>query len=470
MNYLPYQLEGIQYALQRRGTIFADEMGLGKTVQAIGVINAEAAQRIYDPLRIIIVCPVSLKLNWQKELDTWQSKDVPDPNIRIIGYSQTKLINDPFEILIVDEAHYAKNAKSQRSQEIARLAKLATRRILLLTGTPFELRVREIWHLLIITNGSYWVRPKPVPSNRRELPSNVTLLPIRGGIRARKEQTEEQIAEYRFLHRYCDPKKQEIYVKGGKGKKKVVWSFDGGTNLNELGKRLRESCLIRRLKKDVLTQLPPKRRELIVYPTTLVEEDEIPLLVGRIFDKVTTTDYDSIIKQLHADKVAFTAWSEYRHKQGLEKVPHVIEHIKSIVECNKKVIVFAHHRDVIEEIHKQCVFLGAVKLTGDMEAFDREESVREFQNDPRIMVFIGSIRAAGVGLTLTASSNVVFAEIDSNPAWMLQCEDRPHRIGQKEHVLVQYLVADRTIDARLCQLLKERLDTMGEVLGVSEAR
>lgn len=468
-QYLPYQREGIQYALHRKGTILADEMGLGKTIQAIGVINSEAGQRIFDPLRVVIVCPVSLKLNWWKELDNWLCPENPRPIVNVIGYRETKHVTSPFEILIIDEAQNAKNGTTQRGKECARLSRLATRRILLLTGTPFENRVREIWNLLLIANREYWVRPtNPIPTFRRELPSNVTLLPIRGLARARKERTPEEAAEYRFLHRYCGPKREEIYRKGKKGKQ-VVWSFDGVSNLSELRERLRDSCMIRRLKKDVLTQLPPKRREIIVFPTVHIEDDEIPLFVGRIFDKLTVDNYDSIVAQLHADKVGFAAWSRYRHKQGVEKIPHVVDHIKSVIECGRKVIVFAHHSDVIDELYAQCIFVGAVKLTGDMTPSERQESVERFQKDPRIQVFVGSIRAAGVGITLTASSHVIFAEIDPNPAWMLQAEDRPHRIGQRDMVLCQYLVADRTIDARLCQILTKKLDTMGEVLGVSEA-
>lgn len=474
-TYLPFQKEGIEYAMKRRGTLFADDMGLGKTVQAIGVVNEDQKAFAqgpagpvnegpwYDanPYRVVVVCPVSVKLNWRKELREWLQVEA---DIAVIGYSETKKVNYPYHTLIVDEAQYIKNESSARSKEIRRLAKLATRKVMLLTGTPYENKVRELWPLLMVMNEKYWNPPIPPPPPMRQLPGNVILISSRAPI-AKKTKSQEERNQFSFLKRYCGPETVEFFKKGKSGPQKA-YKFDGGSNLEELNERLKASGMIRRLKRDVLSQLPPKRREIVVFPTVHIEDDEIPLFIGRIFDKLTIDNYDDIVGQLHADKVAFQAWSRYRHMQGLEKLPDVIDHLKSVLESVHKVIVFAHHRDVIQSIHENMNFLGAVCITGETPAGERQRNVERFQTDPRIRVFIGSIRAAGTGITLTASSHVVFAEIDPNIAWLLQSEDRAHRITQDDSVLIQYLVSDRSIDARLCQIAKLKLDLMTKGIGV----
>jgi SWI/SNF-related matrix-associated actin-dependent regulator 1 of chromatin subfamily A len=445
---LPYQAEGVQYALSRRGTIIADEMGLGKTIQAIGLINADPSIS-----KVLIVCPLSLKLNWWKEIDKCLTRMEAAAYITVVSYTETRKIGTALiDLLIVDEAQYIKNPESQRSQEIARLAKMA-RKVVLLTGTPFENRVDELWALLCIVAPDYWNpqtrKPKP---KLRPLPPSVVLTSTKTSKKKERTPTEENL--YRFRMRYCGPKRL-VFWKGGR--QRIAYEFKGGSNLGELNQRLRETCMIRRFKKDVLSQLPPKRRQIVSFPTNIQED---PLFAH--IPEITIENYDDAIEKLRSNKVAFKEWSRTRHLQGLEKLAFAGEHISNVLDEAAKVILFAHHEDVI--IGLENLFPGAAVVTGSEPVAARQAAVDRFQSDPRCRVFIGSIRAAGVGLTLTAASVVIFVEIDPNPAWMNQCEDRAHRIGQRDSVLVQYLVSDGSIDARLCKILAVKQELLVEAL------
>lgn len=439
---LPYQLEGIAYALERKGTIIADEMGLGKTVQAIGVINADTTIH-----KVLIICPKSLKLNWQREIERWRQRE--DVSITIVSYSELRKVTPvPLDLLIVDEAQYIKTPDAKRTKEVHAIRKNA-RKVLALTGTPFENRVYEIWSLLQLVDPEYWDPQKTEVRKDflKPLPSAVVL-------RSSKPKPERSASDrnlFQFKMRYCGPVKRQF---AKRGQIRTAWEFKGGSNLAELNLRLRESCMIRRLKRDVLTELPEKRRQIVAFPTKYAEDVHAPLLVAH--SEITVANYDDIVYKLRSNKVAFEEWSRYRHMQGVEKVPLVAEHVERLLEEKQKVIVFVHHMDVADSL--KLVIPHSVMVTGDTPESERMKAVDRFQNDPSTRVFIGSIRAAGVGFTLTAASTVVFAEIDPNPATMRQAEDRAHRIGQRDMVLVQYLVSDGSIDARLCQILADKLD------------
>ena len=150
-----------------------------------------------------------------------------------------------------------------------------------------------------------------------------------------------------------------------------------------------------------------------------------------------------------AKGVAFTEMSKARHATALAKIPHVIEHLKDCLE-NGPVVFFAHHKDVIAAINE--AFPDAVKITGDVGMEDRQTAVDAFQAG-KTNLFLGNILAAGVGITLTASAHVVFGELDWVPGNMSQAEDRCHRIGQEQSVLVQHLVLEGSLDADMAKKL-----------------
>ena len=204
--------------------------------------------------------------------------------------------------------------------------------------------------------------------------------------------------------------------------------------------------MVRRLKKDVLTELPPKRRQIVVLPGDGCDESYgLPDL--------SWDTYEETLRALRSRKVDFEHYATARHEQAVSKIPAAVDFIREALESSDKIVVFAHHKDVLDGLEEGLAGFACVKVCGETLLAHRAQAVERFQNDPNCRVFIGSITAAGVGLTLTASSHVIFVELDHTPGVMSQAEDRCHRIGQCESVLVQHLVRDKSLDAKIARAL-----------------
>ena len=399
LEYLPFQRAGIAYALGRDSTLFGDEMGLGKTIQAIGVINAT------KPETVLVVSPASLKLNWRNELKRWlvdeRKIDIvnggghpfpANPDIVIINYDvltkhAAELHARQWGIVIIDEAHYIKNPKAKRTKAAI---EIKADRKLLLTGTPIPNRPIELQPL------AGYLEPG-----------------LFGDF-------------FKFAHRYADA----FHGRWG-------WDFSGASNLSELQERLRSSILVRRLKADVLDELPSKQRQVIVLDgADYIEE----LRLERLAEAALETT---------SPRIRFEELSEVRHRLAVAKVPAILDHVRGV---DHPVVIFAHHKDVVRALADE---LDAVTLTGDHSTEERQAAVESFQRGD-VQYFIGTIGAAGVGIRLTRSSLGVFAELDWVPGNLSQSEDRCHRIGQNDSVLVQHLVVDESIDARQVELVVEK--------------
>lgn len=179
-------------------------------------------------------------------------------------------------------------------------------------------------------------------------------------------------------------------------------------------------------------------------------ENALYTLLNQLYDATNTTkeDQDSIRGML----------AQARHDTALQKLPHAKELIEEAISSHK-VVVFAHHRDVQQEL-KEAFGKSAVGITGGDSLEDRAEAVQRFQTDESVRVFVGSIRAAGTGITLNAASHVIFVELDWSPLVVQQAEDRCHRVGQFSNVLIQYLFFPDTIDDFLSQLLAAKQSTI----------
>ena len=387
LDYLPYQKAGIAYAAGRKSTLIGDEMGLGKTIQAIGTIN------VTNPKTVLVVCPASLKLNWKNEMVKWLvsertidvvnggGEQIPsNPDVVIINYDVlTKhakaLQSRTWDMVIMDEVHKIKNPKAKRT--VVAVSIKAKRKVLL-TGTP-------------ITN-----RP-------------IELQPIAGYL-----DPESFGNFFYFAKKYA-----------GAYKGRFGWDFSGSSNLDELQRRLRQSFMIRRKKDEVLKDLPAKVRQVIVLPS-------------KGYTQELTKEFDALsdaVEETSFEEVSFEKMSEVRHEMALAKVNDVVDHL---MDLEHQVVVMAHHKDVVQGIKEGLEAVGktVVTLTGDCNQAHRQNSVDTFQAG-KADVFIGTIGAAGVGITLTKASHVVFAELDWVPGNMSQAEDRCHRIGQEDSVLVQ---------------------------------
>lgn len=437
MDYLPFQKAGIAYAMERKVTLIADEMGLGKTVQALGVINA-----IHTIDRVLIVCPASLKLNWEREFERWIMHQHRRLRVKIVGpgikwptekQADVVIVNyetlvrhvreaqaQAWGLLIADEAHYVKTPSAQRSKALFAVQKKADRTIFL-TGTPILNRPAEIYPLLRCSDPERW-------KNWRW-----------------------------FMQRYC-------------GGTNTAYGFEakGATNLNELNGILRASFMVRRLKKDVLAELPPKQRQIIpleppatVKPLLAEEHVLYERMSAAVANARSTRDkaqqdsdgYAEAVEKLRdARAAAFGELSAMRQRVALAKVPVAIPLIENALNDTDKLVVFAHHQEVLRQLEERFHDI-CVTITGDTPQGERQKLVDRFQSDPKAKLFLGSLMAAGVGLTLTAASHVIFIELDWVPANITQAEDRLHRIGQTNSVTVQHLVFDGSLDANMAKTL-----------------
>lgn len=457
--YFPFQKAGIKYGRDRDNVLIADEMGLGKTIQAIGIANCDPKAK-----KILVVCPASLKINWQREFEAWDTKNLsvgiagdtmPRTDVVVINYDilkkhQAAIDATKWDMLICDEAHYLKNETAQRTALVLGGdggGGIKARRRVFLTGTPIINRPAELWTLV------HALDPEGLGAHR-----------------------------FNFMRRYADAR--QVMVRG-----RPVWDFSGASNLDELQDRLRSSFMVRRLKQDVLKELPAKTRQIIVLPikdaavqrdmeeeaATIQEaSDEADALraVAQEAKKAGQKQvYEHAVKALAAtSKVAFEKVAKQRHALAMAKVPAVVSHVNELLDHTDKVIVFAHHLDVIDKLMEGFAGHGAVKVTGEMKLADRQKSVDAFQGSPGCRVFVGNIKAAGVGLTLTAASTVVFAELDWSPGNMQQAEDRAHRIGQTENVLIQHLVFDGSFDVHMANTLVSKQAVIDAAMDTETAR
>ena len=414
-NYLPYQQAGIEFMVERPNVLLADPPGLGKTIEIAGTLN-----QLHSP-RVLIVCPASLRLNWIQELQKWLSYD-PE-SLEVVSVDSvwrkgvfSRLVATSFDFMAVDEAQYIKETDSKRSMACAALAAKAMR-VVLMTGTPVKNRPRDGFHLLHI------LAPDIFPDYRQ------------------------------FALRYCAAFQQTIYIKGGK--KRTIWNDNGSSNLEELNDILRSTIMLRRSKEDALPQLPRKRRQLIEVEGAA---KEVKAEKAAWEEVCASIGYEEALRQMETGAgIAFTEMASKRKTVALSKIPFVVEHVSNLLDSGEKVILFAHHRDVISGLADGLKDYSPVTYVGGMNEKQKDDAKRRFMEDDACRVFIGNIQAAGTGLTLTVSSTVVFAEMSYCPSDMEQCEDRACRIGQTAaSVLVQHIVLAGSLDVTMGQKLLEK--------------
>jgi SWI/SNF-related matrix-associated actin-dependent regulator 1 of chromatin subfamily A len=469
LEYLPFQKPAIalllEYLAKGRGALLADEMGLGKTVEAIAVVSANTSLR-----SVLVVCRASLRTNWRREFERWCTRcpsafgegvEIEDtltvtehdpasafhPDVTIVSYNQLSTLPNEtkWDLLIVDEAHYIKNPQSQRSKDLFTVADRCDKR-LLLTGTPIPNTPVELWPLLQLCAPQVWDPPgllyTKLPDGRREA------VPVGAGKGA---------GFFDFAKKYCGARKEWV------SKTQEVWKFDGSSNAAELQEKLRTTCMVRRLKKDVLKDLPPKTRSIVVLP----RHAWMHTALGAEIERAETLE--EALDLLSGESVAFTEYSKERHAIGLAKVDIAVSHIQAALEPHdKKVVVFCHHNDVADALYGKLEHYNPALVTGLIEPTVRQREVDAFQGDRTCRLLIGTFGAAGEGYTLTASSHVVVVEEPLRPSDMLQAEDRCHRIGQTLPLLCEHLVFDDSIDALIAKLLVDKL-TVAEAAFDKEA-
>lgn len=439
---LPYQKAGVAYAVSARRTFIADEMGLGKTIQAMASIEM-IGRRGENIFPCLVVCPPNLVLNWQKE---W-NKFFPDRStqivvnrkefditndIVIVGYSNLKAHESVLKrckSFVFDESHYCKSRDAQRTKAAKAITKSAGPEapIFLLTGTP-------------VTN-----RPMEYGSQ----------LEILG-------QIDKFGGLWGFYRRYCDAFKDRW----------GQWHLEGASNLTELNERLRATCYIRRLKEDVLADLPPVSHDVVLVEPTgaamreyrKAEKDIVAYIVERAKQIAEEMGLSVGAAAVRA-KIAAES-NEHLMRIGVlrklaakAKMAAVEEWIEGRIDEGLKIVVAAHHREIVDLLaHKY----GGLKIQGGMDIGEVEEAKELFQTSPEAPVIVLSIQAAKTGHTLTASQNVLFVELPWTPADVDQTVGRCHRLGQKGSVTATFMLAAGTIDEEVYDLVEKKRAVVDE--------
>ncbi len=422
---LEHQKEAIQKLVENKKFILADDMGLGKTTSTIIAALETGAKKV------LIICPATLKINWKREIENYSDKPIyiaegknfnTDADFVITNYDIIKNFHDPkkkddsqillskFDLVIVDEAHYIKNATAQRTKLINDIVKNIDR-IWLLTGTPMTSRPIDYFNLLSIIDS-------PVARNWMA-----------------------------YAIRYCQG--YQFNVGGRK-----IWNVTGASNLEELRDRTL-GLTLRRLKENVL-DLPDK----IITPVYLrLKSKEYEEVMGEYYDW-----YDKNPEESKSLTVQFSKLTKVRQIIADEKITQTIELAENILEQDKKVIIFCNFTDSLNKIAEH-FGKAAVKLNGAMSKPEKQYSVDQFQENPKIKVFVGNIKAAGVGITLTAAEAVIMNDLSFLPSDHAQSEDRAYRYGQKNNVLVYYPIFENTIEGIIYDILNNKKQVIATVMG-----
>jgi len=434
-----HQKEGVTFLLKHKGCILADDMGLGKTYQAIVAALESGAEKI------LIICPATLKIGWQREIESFCKecssiigKQWVADKFTIINYDILKnyhtviekgtelneweivrdIANEKFDLMILDEAHYIKNPNSIRGKILDDLSALARpQRVWLLTGTPIANRPMDYFPLLKLIKA-------PIAQNWMF-----------------------------FAKRYCAGK--QIRKKMKNGKLRTIWLTDGASNLEELAEKTKK--IILRRKKDDVLDLPGKMVQTV--PVELRNRAKY----DRIYDEYVewARKNKKRISSLHKQLVELTLLRSFVAK---ETVPYSIEQAENAIEQGNKVIIFCNFDEEVE------MFMNhfgkrAVKIVGGMSDRAKQHSVDQFQENDKIQVFIGNIIAAGVGITLTAGSVVIMNSLNFVPGNHDQAEDRAYRIGQKKKVTVYYMLMEDTVIAKVWEILQRKKKVIGTIMG-----
>lgn len=436
LQYLPYQLAAVEYASQRQHTLIGDDPGSGKTIMAVAVSNYLPGIR-----KVLIICPAFLKPHWRREWLRWDTKGLsvgivegtketllPDTDVVVVNYDilkyyRHKLRERIWDLMIADEVHKLKSKKADRTREVFggikrnshkqivdKVKAIKCRMSLHLTGTPtLNGKPKEMWNLI------QYVDPQGLGSNW-----------------------------YSFAKRYC----KLVEFQGPNGKI-VMW--DGEDNIEELQERMRQTFMIRRIKADILPQLPPKRRMII---PVAFDKNMKKLLGKEAVEFEMTKDIGDF------ETTNFEGFSRIMKQIGLALVEPTIEIIESDLEEYDKIVVTAYHKEVVEKI---AFHFDAMFIHGEVAPGLRQELVDAFQDNPKHKLIVGTIGAMGIGFNLTKSHLMILPERSWVPGDVTQAEDRIHRIGQTEQALYKHVVLEGGQSERQVAVLiakQERIEKM----------
>jgi SWI/SNF-related matrix-associated actin-dependent regulator 1 of chromatin subfamily A len=444
---IPYehQKQGVKFLLSRNGCILADDMGLGKTYQAIIAALESGASKV------LIVCPSAVKINWEREINYFQCTDTSIINgkkwepakFTIINYDILKnfhaiagvthknlkeediywgeqhLANEKFDLVIIDEAHYLKDHKSIRGSIMKDLCvKHNIPKVWLLTGTPVANRPEDYYNLLVLIKA-------PIANDWMF-----------------------------YVKRYCDAR--SFYKELKNGKKRKIWLTKGASNLEELAKKTK-TYFLRRLKTEI-DDMPEKTIVPVFHQMTKEQQKEYESLWDEYLVERTKLRRKGNVERELVELILL--------RQFIAKitVPQTIEMTENAIEQDHKVIIFTNFTEELMAL-KNHFGDQAVIHYGEMNENQKQASVDQFQQNPKIKIFIGNIKSAGVGITLTESNVVIFNSFDWVPGNNEQAEDRSYRIGQLNNVTVYYQLFKNTIVTKMWDILQNKKDVIARIIG-----
>jgi len=427
-----HQKSGVQWLANRNRAMLLDEQGLGKTITAI---TAAASLDCSGP--ILVLCPSVVLWNWQREWKTWDNrscvqiiatgKDQIDTTADVVITTHSLLLTPAlrkqivltaWELVILDEAHMFRTPTAKRTKAFyfaGHSVVASSNRVWCLTGTPMPNNVSELW------------------------------THIRGLAPERLVEKDGALDFFRFRRRFCVLKETRWGVK-----------IIGNRNVSELKRRM-EGLTLRRMKKDVLDLPDIRFKQIMLRPSVL------PAKLLKLSDAVTTSMNATQGLAAIKNSEEFARW---RRMSGIAKVEPAADLLTMELEDRaiEKIVVFAHHKDVIEGLHDRLSLFGAVVISGSTTTRNRDAAVHAFQNDPCCRVIICNIVAGGTGVTLTAASEVAFVELSPVPGENAQAADRCHRIGQSDKVRVRFVALAGTVDENITEILKNKTRMIREVL------
>jgi len=442
----PYDLYGYQEIavafLEKRnenskGALIGDQPGLGKTIETLAWLSLHPTKR-----PVLVITQTSIKRHWYREIEKWmpntsiqildQGKDKIDKNadIVIINYDliwrkniEEQLIKAKFPVIVYDEVTYIKEPSAKRTKTAKKIGKRAEFNIGL-SGTPILNRPIEFFNILNL------IDPKQFPSH------------------------------FKFGMRYCNG-----YHNG------FGYVFKGSSKIDELREQIKP-LMIRRLKEEVLTELPAKSRRIIYIDMPGNYYQDYVAAENNLVETLQALPSGKVSQEYEESHMWLLSKLNYlRHLVGLAKAEKAQEIIKSFVEAGEKLVVFTHHHDVIDLISDYLTKdkINHVAVDGRTAAKDRQPKIDKFQDDPDCMVFVAST-AMGMGVTLTAASNALFVERQWTPGVEEQMEDRLHRIGQTGSVLVHYMQVEGSIDEKMDRLVENKRSILNEIVDGEKKR
>lgn len=461
-TYYPFQIEAIRYCASRWGALIADDPGLGKTVEALGLVNA-----CPDIEKVLVISPANLVLHWKDMAERWlvapfwvkviTGRGLPGltADFVIVNYEKlvgklgedlrNVLMDRRWDLLIADEAHYLKTPSSQRAKVVLGthiLPKSKRTRTVVgdtIVDPPVDGLCQRAERVLFMTG-------TPIMNDPVEIHPLVSIL------------DPDEFGGFKFLLKYAGAYQVDLHLRDGERK---IWKFDKPKNLPELAKALRNSCMIRRLKDEVLPELPEKTHQVIVVPAKGLSK------AVRVERKLFESLKLSAEALVGGAPTSFKELSSARLELAKQKVGLITEQVVGLTGGGiEKLIVFVHHRVVLEGLRKALAETGikiAAIVGGDSAQWVKMELDR-FRADATTKVMLCSMHAAAHGHDMTAAHHVLFGELDWNPAIMTQCADRAHRIGQKRNVTIQYLVVEGSLEAQIVNHLIRKQEIVRKAL------